>query len=309
MAQLDSFINAKYRLFFVNRILKVRPEILLIIGAFLISFSSVFVKISHVSPLISAFYRVFFGGLCLLPACMIKKDFKKRGLKNNAFAAVCGFLFALDLGAWHLSIHYIGPGLATILANFQVFILSFAGILFFKERLTLQFALSVPAAFLGLFLLIGLDVDQLSDQYYWGVVYGLAAALFYSLFLLLMRRLQSDAIHFSLFYYQMVFSFICAGFLGVAAFFLNNSFVIPDGQTLAALIGLGAMNQAFAWVLITSALPKVKASHAGLILLLQPSLSFIWDVWFFDRITGSIGWVGFFIVLIAIYSGMSNKKD
>ena len=40
----------------------------LIGGAFMISFSGVWVKISHVTPTVSAFYRVLFGGLFLLAA-------------------------------------------------------------------------------------------------------------------------------------------------------------------------------------------------------------------------------------------------
>lgn len=288
---------------------KSRPGLILVFGAIMISFSSVLVKISHVDPIISAFYRSFFGGLCLLPACFIKKDFKKRGAKNNFLAVACGFFFACDLWAWHQSIHFVGPGFATILSNFQVFILTFAGIVFFNEKLKLSFIFSVPAAFLGLFLLIGMDITQLSDDYYWGVVLGLATALFYGIFLLLLRKIQSDAVHSSLFYYQMVFSLISAAFLGLGAYVSGKSFIIPDIQSLLSLLVLGCGIQAMAWALISNALPKIRASHAGLTLLLQPALSFVWDVWFFNRSTSPVGWTGFFIVLIAIYFGMGHKQD
>ena len=40
-----------------------------------------------------------------------------------------GVFFSLDLWFWHRSIIYIGPGLSTLLANFQVFILMLVGIL------------------------------------------------------------------------------------------------------------------------------------------------------------------------------------
>ncbi len=286
------------------------PVFLLVIAALIISFSSVLVKISNVSSTVSAFYRVFFGSLFLVFACAARGEFKKaRGIKKNSLAVLCGLLFALDLWAWHLSIGYVGPGLATILGNCQVFVLSVVGFLVFKETITLKFLLSVPLAFLGLFLIIGVDVEHISRQYGMGVVLGLATAAFYSMFLLLLRKIQSDRDDFSLFYYLLVISFSCSVFLGVTAFWAGESFVIPDMTTLAALVGLGVLIQAIAWMMISNALPQVNASVAGLILLLQPALSFVWDVVLFNRATGVAGWVGTVIVLGAIYLGMAGNRE
>ncbi len=284
------------------------PVTVLVIAAIVISFSGVFVKISHVSSTVSAFYRVLFGSLFLIFACFVRKEFTIRTLKNNFYAVICGLLFAIDLWAWHLSIQYIGPGLATILGNCQVFVLSLVGFLVFKETIGIKFIISLPLAFFGLFLLIGVDIDQLSPDYKTGIYLGIATAIFYSLFLLLLRKLQSNKEDFSLFYYLMMLSVACTVFLGGKIAITGESFVIPDGVTLLSLLSLGLFIQAMAWVGISNSLPKVNASHAGLILLLQPSLSFIWDVLFFDRQTGLAGWTGLLIVLIAIYLGMANNK-
>lgn len=286
-----------------------RPIVRLIISAVIISFSGILVKISDVPSTVSAFYRVFFGSLFLVIACAVKGEFKQRGVKKNAMAVLCGVLFALDLWAWHSSISYVGPGLATLLGNCQVFVLAVVGILVFKEKVTLKFALSVPLAFFGLFLLIGVDIDQVTPQYAKGIGLGLATAVFYSMFLLLLRKIQSDKDDFSLFYYLMVLSVACAAFLGGQIVVSGESFLIPDLTGLLSLLCLGILIQAIAWMMISNALPLVKASYAGLILLLQPSLSFVWDVLIFDRQTGWVGWLGLFIVLGGIYLGMAGKKS
>jgi drug/metabolite transporter (DMT)-like permease len=293
----------------LNKEIFSRPVLALIIGAFIISFSSVLVKTSHVSFSVSAFYRVWFGSLFLIFACLVKKEFNKRSLKKNLLAVVCGFLFALDLWTWHLCIQYVGPGLATILGNFQVFVLSIVGFLVFKEKIRMRFVLSVPLAFFGLFLVIGMDINQLSRDYITGIFLGIATAVFYSMFLLLLRQLQSDRKDFSLFYYLMLLSVACSFFLGCEIYVSDRSFAIPDMTTLLSLICLGLFIQSIAWVMISNALPKIKASHAGLILLLQPSLSFVWDVLFFNRQTGVLGWAGVLMVLTAIYSGMTGKEN
>lgn len=286
-----------------------RPVPALIIGALIISFSSVLVKISHVPSTVSAFYRVFFGSLFLICACMVKKEFKKRSLKKNLLAILCGLFFAFDLWAWHLSIQYIGPGLATILGNCQVFVLSIVGFLVFKEKIRIRFALSLPLVFLGLFLIIGVDIDTLTPDITKGIALGVATAVFYGVFILLLRQLQSDKKDFSLFYYLMMVSVASSFFLGGNIILSNGSFGIPDMTTLMSLICLGLIIQAAAWVVISNALPKVNASHAGLILLLQPSLSFVWDVLFFNRVTGTAGWAGVMIALTAIYLGMTGKEN
>ncbi len=277
-------------------------------GAVIISFSSVLVKISNVSPTVSAFYRVFFGAIFLAIICVIRKEFKIWSLKKNILAVLCGVLFSLDLWAWHLSILYVGPGLATILGNFQVFVLAITGFLFFKEKITIKFLAAVPMAFAGLFLIMGKDIRHQGPHYVEGIWLGLATAVFYSLFLLVLRHIQSDKKEESKFYDLMILSFSSALFLGLKAFVHMDSFLIPDMTTLLALAGLGLFIQCIAWIVISNALPHIKASHAGLILLLQPSLSFIWDVVFFKRPTGPGVWAGVFLVLGAIYAGMSPER-
>lgn len=285
-----------------------RPVSALITGALIISFSSVLVNLSNVPPAVSAFYRVFFGSFFLICICVVRKEFKIRNKKKNLLAIACGFVFALDLWAWHSSIGYVGPGLATILGNFQVFVLSMVGFMVFKEKISMTFVLAVPLAFLGLFLIIGIDIENLSRYYITGIVLGLLTALFYSMFILILRQLQSDKKDFSLFYYLMLVSVSCSFFLGCRIYASGHSFVIPDTTTLLSLMSLGLFMQCIAWVMISNALPKIKASHAGLILLLQPSLSFVWDVLFFDRPTGVAGWTGVAVVLTAIYLGMYEKE-
>ena len=284
------------------------PVICMIVGAVAISFSSILVQLSGVSPTTSAFYRVFFGSLFLIAACAMKKDFNRIEAASMRLALFCGALFALDLFFWHWSIRYIGPGLATILGNFQVFALALVGFWVFKETITTRFILAVPLAVFGLFLVIGIDVAVLTSEYLLGVGLGLATALCYSAYLLMFRKIQGRATGHSPFYYLMIISAATAFFLGVKMVLVQDSFLIPSLKSFAALVTLGVVLQAIAWMVISNAMARVKASQAGLILLLQPSLSFVWDVLIFDRPTGAVGWTGVTIVIFAIYMGMSGQK-
>ena len=280
----------------------------LIVGAVMISFSGVWVKVAHVTPNVSAFYRVFFGGIILLAAALYRRELKWLGTRQLMLSLLCGFLFALDLWLYHYAIEYIGPGLGTILPNFQVVILAGIGILFLREPLRLVFILSLPLAFVGLFMIVGVNWDQLAPSYRIGIYYGLAAALVYAAFLLILRKLQADQSGVSFFYVLMMVSFCAVFFLAAEMLYNQSSFGIPDLQSFFALVALGLFSQSIGWILITNALPKVRPSLGGLILLLQPSGAFVWDVLFFQRPTTLVNWLGVLVALTAIYLGMAGQS-
>lgn len=281
----------------------------LLAGAVMISFSGVWVKVADVAPTVSAFYRVLFGGLFLLVAACWKKEINWKSWQRLFLGFFCGFLLALDLFFWHKSIHYIGPGLATILGNFQVFLLAGLGVLFMGEKISAKFFCAILMAILGLFLVVGIQWNQLGSEYKTGVYLGLATAVAYTLFLLALRKLQSGQTETITFYGMMILSFAAAVFLGIQAAFSGDAFTIPDIRSWTALLLLGLTAQGIGWILISNALPRIRASVAGLILLLQPSLAFIWDVLLFERATSTLNWVGVIIAITAIYLGMAKNPN
>lgn len=274
----------------------------------MISFSGVWVKIADVSPVVSAFYRVFIGGIILLVAAAWHRELTWQGFRSLMNGAVCGLIFALDLFFWHRSIQYIGPGLSTILGNFQVFLITAIGVIFLGEKLRLRFASSIPLAMVGLFMIVGVRWDLLSMTYRAGIYYGLATAVAYTLYLITLRKFQSEQTGVSIFYVMTVVSFTTAAFLGMEILRSGDSFAIPSLKSAMSLAALGFFSQAIGWILITNALPRIRASFAGMVLLIQPALAFVWDVLFFNRPTTLINWMGVCLALAGIYLGMTKSS-
>jgi drug/metabolite transporter (DMT)-like permease len=285
-----------------------QPVLQVLCGAFLISFSGVFVKLADVSPTASGFYRVFFGAIFLLGATFWQKELKKIFTGHLPLIVLCSFIFALDLFFWHESIIYIGPGLATLVSNFQVFLLAAIGILFLGERARPRFLASIPLAVLGLLLIVGLNWNGLENDYKLGVYFGLLTAVCYTAFILILRKIQTNGNH-SLFSSLLLISVGSAIFLGAKMVYTGDSFNIPNSKSLLALLGLGLFSQSIGWVFIAKAMPRIRASLTGLILLLQPTLSFIWDVILFNRPTNLLNWAGVALTLAAIYMGVTGKMD
>jgi len=202
----------------------------------------------------------------------------------------------------------VGPGLATILGNFQVFLLALVGVAFYKEHLTFRLVMAIPTAMLGLFLVLGLHWQALTPDYRAGVIFGLVTALCYAGFNLCLRRLQRLPHRLSPVANLALVSLVTALFLGGVAMGEGASLAIPDIGSAGALGAYGILSQVCGWVLIAKGLPGIRASLAGLLLLLQPSLAYVWDILIFGLPVTWIKIVGTLIALFAIYLGSSGRK-
>jgi drug/metabolite transporter (DMT)-like permease len=286
-----------------------RAVFALLMGAFLISFTSVFVKWAEVGPTTSAFYRVFLGGAVLLGYGLLRGHKPWAGKPALLLALGGGVIFSIDLFLWHRSILYIGPGLATILGNFQVFFLALIGVLYYKEPSNWKLWTSIPVAVSGLFLIVSDQWFAAGEGYRIGIALGLGTALAYTLYILFIRNAQRLETKLSSEMNLAYVSLISAALLGSMVLLdPGESFSIPNLQTWGALLGLALVGQVLGWVIISNALPELDASISGLILLLQPALAFIWDILFFDRPSGWLDLSGALIALVAIYLGATARK-
>ena len=136
---------------------------------------------------------------------------------------------------------------------------------------------------------------------------GLLAAVFYAGFLLILRKTQRSDNHSSFFFTLMLISFVCTIFLALKMVLYGDPFIIPDTQNLYILLSLAFFSQVLGWLLIANNMPLIRASLTGFILLLQPALSFIWDVLFFSRPTDMTNWMGVIVTLAAIYMGVTGN--
>jgi drug/metabolite transporter (DMT)-like permease len=279
------------------------PTLRLFAGAICISFSPVWVKLVDVSPTTSGFYRVAIGGAALalfLVATGRQLHLSKRAVLILAASAV---LFALDLWFFHRSINYVGPGLATLLSNFQVFFMMLAGVLLLQQRPRLVQLVAVPLALFGLGLIVGFDWTDLPGDYRLGIVFGLLTALMYAGYMLTMREARRDSSD-PLPAREVAFvSLGSALLLGLAATAEGQSLAIPSLIDATWLLSYGVLSQCLGVLLIASSLLRVTTTEVGIALLLQPTLSFCWDVLFFSRQMTAVELSGAAIALFAIWLG------
>lgn len=189
-----------------------------------------------------------------------------------------------------------------------MFFLAIFGIVVYHEHVNWKLGMSFLLAMTGLFLIFGLDWSHLQPQYKIGIMMGLVTALSYAVYVIFIRKIQARSPGMSQMTNLAVISLLSAIFLAIFMSLNGDSFLIPDGRQFSLLFGYAFISQVIGWILISRALPEMPVSQAGLILLLQPGLSFLWDVLFFKRPTSFIELVGAIMAISAIYLGTVSRK-
>ncbi len=285
----------------------------LVVGALIISFAPILVKAAgeHLGPTAIAFYRcgVAFAVQALILACFPRLRPSRALMCDRRVWAAClgaGFFFALDMFVWNRSVIYTGAGMGTILGNTQVFYLAAIGVFFLKERVSRRFLFSVPAAFLGVFLLTAYQAPAARGEHYaLGVVCGLLTGVFYALFMIYLRKAERILGVGGTLWNLFLVSAGAAVFLFAFAV-ADGSLEIPEGagRTWVVLLALGP--QTCGWLLIAAGLSEVPVSKTGLVLLIQPVLATLWGVGFFAESYQIIQVAGASLTLGAVYLGAAR---
>jgi len=280
-------------------------------GAIAISFAPIFVQaIPHdaLGPTAIGAWRTGIGAVVLAGIAIARRQPLRPSPREALFTTLAGVLFAGDLYVWHRSIGRVGSGLATILGNTQVFWTALLGVVLLRERLSARFLLSVPIAIVGITLATGVlggDAATKADPV--GVALGLGTALFYAGYIHAVRAGRSAAGRLGPVAHMAWTSAACATTLAATAVIEGTLRPPADARTALCIAGVALVAQVFGWVTLATFIPRVPSALAGLLLLLQPAFSVVWDVAIFHGAFSTLQLAGAVLTLLAIYAGSSTR--
>ena len=288
----------------------IKGSLSILSGAFLISFSPVFVNLVDIEPTVSGFYRMLFGSIALFIIYLIKNNENPFRKNISKFIVLGAIFFSLDLWFWHRSIIYVGPGLSTLLANFQILILPFLALIFFNQKTQRIQIFSIFLGLLGLFLITGQSWDIVGNNYKLGVLFGLLTAISYAGYIISMKRIDHDAAVNSDPIFNLLFiSLISAGLLFLFSIIEQVPLEIKSSSELIWMICYGLFSHVLGWFFILNGLQKISAVTAGIILLTQPILSYVWDFIIFKKVILPIEYFGIVSVLLAMIITIKSENQ
>ena len=283
-----------------------RTMLIALAGAVAISFSPVFYVYSATNPSTGAFFRMLYAlpALALLAYLVRKSDTRSSRTRWTAFGA--GLILAPDMLSYHSSMIFIGIGIATLIGNSQVIIVTLASWKLFGEKPNQAILVSLPIVIIGLALISGIaDTDPYGEDPVKGVVFGTMAAFFYSSFLILFRysnrelapssSVQLDATA------GAALGLLVLGLLPLSSVAIEPLELQPTWPGHGWLIVLAMLCQVAGWLAIAHALPRLPAAHTSFAVLLQPVLTLVWGYVILHQEGHSQNQIiGIFLVLAAI---------
>ena len=288
----------------------IKGSLSILSGAFLISFSPVFVNLVSIEPTVSGFYRMLFGSIALFIIYLIKNNENPLRKNISKFIVLGAIFFSLDLWFWHRSIIYVGPGLSSLLANFQILILPFLALIFFNQKTQRIQIFSIFLGLLGLFLITGQSWDIAGNNYKLGVLFGLLTAISYAGYIISIKRIDHNAAVNSDPIFNLLFiSLISAGLLFLFSIIEQVPLEIKSSSELIWMICYGLFSHVIGWFFILNGLQKISAVTAGIILLTQPILSYVWDFIIFKKVILPIEYFGIVSVLLAMIITIKSENQ
>jgi drug/metabolite transporter (DMT)-like permease len=285
-----------------------RPVLAGALGALVIAFSAILVRLAEVSPSTAAFFRCAYAVPVLgLLAWLEWRRYGPRPRRERMITLGAGALFAADLICWHYSIKAVGAGLATVLGNVQVVLVALLAWGFLGERPSNRTLLAIPIVFAGVVLISGVvGAGAYGEDPLLGVVYGVLTAIAYALFILILRHANSDLRRPAGPLFDATLS--SAVFCGLAGVAIGDIDWVPDLEARAWLALLALSSQVVGWLLISISLPRLPAVLTSILLMLQPVATVILGSVLLSEEPSAVQLTGVAIVLAGVAVAMLGPR-
>lgn len=238
--------------------------LLLLFGVICISWSAILVKLADVDGVSSAFYRMFFGTLGILPvwAYFYKPINDKKGV---IIAIICGILFASDIAFWNTSILLSKASVSTLLANLAPIWVGIGAFAFHKDKPDKLFWAGTLIAITGVTIIVGINIfTEISLSK--GNLLSIIASIFYGAYILITKYGRKGLDTFSFTSISMISSTIM---LGIISLFTGAKLSGFATDSWIYLIVLGLIPQVAGWLAINQSLGNIKPTTASVTLLSQ----------------------------------------
>lgn len=236
-------------------------------GNVALAFGPWLVRLSDVSPIASAFWRLALAvPFLVLLALLTRQPIPRLPRSMLGVVAIGGLCFAADLGAWHMGILHTKLANAALFGNFASFLLAGIALIGARRWPELAEAAALLLAMVGTALLLGrsYDVDR---RYLTGDLLCILGGIFYTGYLLAMGRARGP--------FQAIPLLLISTIAGLAPllFFawMAGGKILPDAWGPLILLALGS--QVIGQGLMVYAIGHLPPLVIGLGLLIQPFIS------------------------------------
>lgn len=272
----------------------------LLAGGVCIASAPIFVRLSDTGPVASAFWRVALAAPLLWAWVFLSPRSSREGQRAGAQSILwlAGIFFALDLGFWHWSIVWTSVANATLLANLAPIVVTLAGWILWKQKVTNVFLVGMFVAIAGMFVLVGPNFLVGGTRLAGDALAALTAVFYASYQLAIKRARDNQAATAPL----MAWTSTITAIVLLPFALLSPQPMLPAGTYgWLVLFGLAIVSQIMGQGLIAYASAHLPASLTSVSLLIQPVVAALVAWALFGEAVGAAQFVGGAIVLAGIW--------
>jgi drug/metabolite transporter (DMT)-like permease len=277
-----------------------RPVLAGVLGALVIAFSGILVRLADVSPSTAAVFRCLWAlpPLALL-AWLERRRYGRRTRRDRLIALGAGVIFAVNLTVWHHAIEAVGAGLSTVLGGIQVMLVPLFAWAVLGERPENRALGAIPVVFTGVVLISGVIGSGAygSDPVLGGIL-GVLTAIAYSLFILTLRQGNTDERRPAGPLFDATLTGCIFSALGGAV--AGDLDLTPGLESQAWLVTLALTSQVLGWLLISVSLPRLPAVITSIVLMLQPVSTVFLGAVLLDEAPSAVQLSGVAVVLAGV---------
>ncbi len=239
----------------------------LFLGVFALSTSAIFVKLAGAPSSITAFYRLFFALLFLLPLLFLDKaywqDLRSLSRRQWQTGLLSGLFLAIHYILWFESLNYTSVASSTVIVTLQP-LFSFVGSYFlFKERFNTGAIISSIVALIGSFIIAWGDF-QISMQALYGDLLAFIAAGFITAYFFIGQHMRQKL---AVVPYSILGYAASAFFLAVYALTQQLSFIDYSQSTWTAFLGIAFISTILGQMLLNWLLKWLSTSVISMSIL------------------------------------------
>jgi drug/metabolite transporter (DMT)-like permease len=268
------------------------------VGILSLSFSAMFVRWADAPGPVTAFYRLFFSIVLLLPFFLPRiKKLPSIGSGLVIFPLLAGVFTACDLALWTASLSYTTASNATLLGNTSPLWVALGTWLIFKIKLSPAFWRGLTVALLGAALIMGTDFI-LHPRFGVGDVMALFTGFFYGGYFLFTEK---SRITFDPVAHIWLVGVGASLTLLVINLLLGNRLLGFERNTWLVFLATAIVSQLIGYVSLAYALGHLPASIVSPTMILQPVVTTILAIPLLGETPGIWQAIGGAIALAGIY--------
>ena len=268
-------------------------------GAIATAANPVFVRLTDLAPVASAFHRMLWAlPLMLWWAAWERSQPLTSGSarRDRWLLVLCGLFFAADLAALHWSIELTVAANSILFLNAQPIYVAVGAWLLFGSRITSGFVAGTLVALIGAAMLTWQSL-ALGGAHLVGDALGVSAGLCYAGFILTASRLRARLSS------ARVNAWTCAlgaPLLLLAALSAGQNPIPRSVDDLLLMIGLGVVSQAAGQGLIIWGLAHLAPAFSAVTLMIAPVAAALFGWWLLDEPLTGLQLLGMAVVLTGV---------